>query len=403
MLRKLLNRLLAPRHYWRDVGFDQLGELYTSIMFRSLAISLINIFVPIYLYQLGFAIWEIFMFYVVLHAVNSIVGLVAAYLVAKVGPKHTMLASYICQTVTMFLLVSLPEQQWPLSLIAFAYGVTNALFFTAFHVDFSKVKHRDHGGKEVGWLISVEKVGAVLGPIVGGVVGYVFGAQYIFAAAILLLFIGIVPLFLTQEPTATNQKLDFKGLDLQSIKYDIISCTSMLVENVIVIVMWPLFLAIFVFANNPYIQIGAITSLSVFVSLFLARIMGRTIDKNKGRQLLRFGAIGNGILHLFRPFTGGFPMALGINLANEAVTPAYRMPLTKGFYDAADDLPGRRIVYIALIESFGSFNKALFFLLFGVLAFYMSNQRELFVAIFFFAAVLSLGIMLERFKALDPR
>lgn len=403
MLRKLLNRLIAPRHYWRDIGFDQLGELYTSIMFRTLAMSLINIFVPIYLYQLGFALWEIFMFFVVLHAVNSVMGIAAAYLIAKVGPKHTMLASYVCQTVTMFLLVSLPEQQWPLSLIAFAYGLTNAFFFTAFHVDFSKVKHREHGGKELGWMISMEKVGAVLGPIVGGVVGFIFGAQYIFAAAILLLFVGIVPLFLTQEPTATNQKLDFKGLNFKDIKYDIFSWASMLVENTSMIIVWPLFLAIFVFSNNPYIQVGAITSLSVFVSLFLARMIGRTIDKNKGRQLLRFGAIVNAILHLFRPFTGGFPAALGINLASEVATPAYRMPLVKGFYDAADDLPGRRIVYIALVESFGNFSKALFFLIFGVLAFYVTNQKIFFTAIFFFAAFISLGIMLERYKALDPR
>lgn len=403
MLQKLLNRLLGPRHYWRDVGFDELGELYTSTMFRSLAMSLINIFVPIFLYQLGNSVWEIFMYYAVLYSVNAVLTFPAAYLVAKIGPKHTMLASYITQTFTMFLLVSLPNQDWPISLIALTYGLTNALFFTAFHVDFSKVKHRSHGGKEVGWMISMEKIGAVLGPLVGGVVGYALGAQYIFVVAIILLFIGIVPLFLTNEPTATNQKLDFNGLNFKTIKYDITSFSSMLVENAIIIAVWPLFLAIYVFANSPYIKLGIITSLSVLVSLFLARIMGRTIDKNQGRILLRAGAVGNAFLNLFRPLVNSFPFALGINLANEAVTPAYRMPLTKGFYDAADDLPGRRIVYVTIMESFGNFVKALFFLTAGMAAFYVHNQRFVFTAIFMFAAVASLTIMLERFRALDPR
>lgn len=63
MIQKIINTLLEPRHFWRTVGFDELSEIYTSQMLRSLAASLVGIFVPIYLYKIGYSLVAIcFMF-----------------------------------------------------------------------------------------------------------------------------------------------------------------------------------------------------------------------------------------------------------------------------------------------------------------------------------------------------
>ncbi len=40
MLKKIVYSLLRHRHFWREVGFDELSELYVSMMFRGLSISL---------------------------------------------------------------------------------------------------------------------------------------------------------------------------------------------------------------------------------------------------------------------------------------------------------------------------------------------------------------------------
>jgi DHA1 family multidrug resistance protein-like MFS transporter len=402
MIKRFLSRFIRPRHYWRDLGFDELSELYTSMMFRSLAMSLVGIFIPIYLYTLDYPVWQIFLFYAVMFAVWSLICYPVARLIAKVGPKHTMLASYVSQVISMLLLVSQDELRWPLAVIAAALAVSNCMFFSAFHVDFSKVKHKEHGGKELGWMMSMEKVGAVAGPLIGGLVALWFGPQYIFIAAIALLFVGIFPLFLTREPTATNQKLNFKDLHIKDIKSDLIAVQFFHIENAITINAWPLFLGIYIFSDSPYIKLGSIVSISVLISLVAARAIGRTIDRRKGRPLLRYSAVFNAALHLFRPFANSYPYALGVNLLNEAVTPAYRMPFFKGLYDAADDLPGRRIVYITVIEATGTATKAACFLLAGMIAYFTPDSKSVFTVMFAIAAVASLGIMLEKFKALKP-
>ena len=403
MLKKFLSRFIRRNHYWRDINFDELSELYTSMMFRSLALNLVGIFIPIYLYDLGFPVWQIMMFYACQLSIWTASLYGVAHLIAKVGPKHTMLASYVFMVMTMMLLASLKELQWPLLMVAGFLALSNSLFFTAFHVDFSKVKHSEHGGKEVGWMYSMERAGAVLGPLIGGLVGFLIGAQYIFATAILLLLAGILPLLLSREPTATNQKLNFRALKVSEIKHDLLAIGSMGVENVVTLAVWPLFIGVYVFTENPYIKLGSITSISVLVSLFIARAIGRTIDKNKGRSMLRLGAFSNAILHLFRPFTSSYLGALGINLVNELVTPIYRMPATKGYYDAADEHPGNRIVYITGVESVSAFGKAVFFTFATVVCYAFEASRPAFFVLFAVGALASIGIMQEKFKALNPR
>ncbi len=44
--------------------FDELAELYTSMSLRSLGFSLIGIFVPVYLFQYGVSVKDIFLFFI---------------------------------------------------------------------------------------------------------------------------------------------------------------------------------------------------------------------------------------------------------------------------------------------------------------------------------------------------
>lgn len=401
MFQKLLKRFIRPRHYWRDVNFDELTELYTSMVFRSLAIGLVGIFVPIYLYQHGSPVWEILFFYMIAFTAQLIASIMAAFIIARIGPKHTILLSYVFQAIGMLGLISLDRQDLPLSLIAITLGIATALFFTAFHVDFSKIKHTEHGGKEVGWMYIMQKVGAIAGPILGGLIAYKFGSQYIFVVALGLLCIGMLPLLATSEPIKIKQKLDFRNLTIKSIKTDLISFSALALENSITLVVWPLFVGVLVFRDNPYIQLGSVASISIIASLVIARAIGNMIDKNKGRRLLQFGAISNAVLHLFRPFANGFSSVLALNIVNEGVTIAYTMPYVKGLYDAADDLQGHRIVYICTLETMGAAARAIFYGAATLLAFSYGNSRVFFFGLFLVGSLASLVIMKERFRALN--
>ena len=136
MLRNFISKLLEPRHYWRTVGFDELSELYTAQLLRSLGISLIGLFTPIYLYKIGYSLSSIALFHVFWFLFRPIFDLLSAHIVARIGPKHTMLLSSFVHITYLGLVMTLQDLRWPLILVAslgsFAYG----LHMLAVAVDF---------------------------------------------------------------------------------------------------------------------------------------------------------------------------------------------------------------------------------------------------------------------------
>ena len=143
MIQKILKTLLKKRHFWRTVGFDELSDLYASMLIRSLALSLVGIFVPIYLYKLGYSVQSILGYYAVFFMSRVVVDILVAFIVARIGPKHTIACSTLGNIFYLSMLLSMQELGWPLPLLAVIGTITNSLFFVAFHTDFSKIKHRN--------------------------------------------------------------------------------------------------------------------------------------------------------------------------------------------------------------------------------------------------------------------
>ena len=225
-------------------------------------------------------------------------------------------------------------------------------------------------------------------------------SKFVVGAGILLM--GAIPLFFTAEPVKTHQKIRFRDLKLRPMWRDYVSYVAIEIEHTTHIVVWPLFTAVYILSDNPYVKLGSLASISILVAIFVARFYGSVVDDHKGRPLLRSGVVANVFLCFFRPFVGSYPAVLAVNVAYEGVAAAYRMPFYKGYYDRTDDLPGRRIVYIATMEAVGVFGRALFFGIGAVMTLFMADKDSL-VGLFVMAAFVSLVILLEKFKALDVK
>ncbi len=404
MVQKIVNNILRSRHFWRDVGFDELSELYVSIMLRGLAISLTGLFVPIYMLRLGYDPSSIMM--VVAWYFTSRVLLfdfLSGYCVAQFGPKHTMIFGNILLITSTAMFLTIASFHWPIWLIGSIWGGSASLFFIPFNVDFSKVKHSKHGGKELGYIYVMEKIGTATGPVIGGLIATFFGAQYIFAIATGLLIIGLVPLFQTSEPVRLNQHITFKGLRFDKLKRDYISAAAIGVENTLCIFLWPLFIGMFILLDKTaYAKLGLLSSTSILIALFTAYAIGKIIDDRKGRYLLRANATANSFLHLIRPFINVYPAAFLVGATNEVVTTGYRMPYYKGLFDAADDLPGYRIAYLTSIEFFSSVFKCMVWWFLVMLTAIFSTKDVISIG-FIIASIASMLIMTEKFKALNVR
>ena len=402
MLQQIIFRLFRRRHFWREVGFDELSEIYVTCMFRSLSLGLISTFAPLYLLRLGYPASDFLLLIAIYFGARGFVfDWLSGFYIARFGAKHAIATGYTLLIASTAMFLTLPAAHWPLLLLGLVWGASTSFYAIPFHVDFSKIKHRMHGGKELGYVTIMNKVGSVLGPLIGGVVATLFGGQYIFLVSAVLLLIGGVELLRTPEAVHARQRLRLRDLQFKSIRREVFSLAAFGVEQTVSGSMWPLYLSVFVFTSGAaYAKLGSITSASVLASVLAAYSIGRLVDNHRGRSLLRIGAITNAVMHLFRPFIATYPSALLLNISDEAPTVSYQLPYTKGLYDLADEMDSRRIVLFTKLEGLASIGKCVVWSLFFVLAI-SSDIRTVTTVGFIIGAITSLLIMTERFKALD--
>ena len=399
MIRKLLYRILAPRHPWRRVDFSELSEMYLTGFLRTFAIGMVGIFLPIYLHKLGYSLTAILGYYVIFYAVGLLADYIVAHLIAYSGPKHVMRVSFLLQALFALVAVNIQNIPFGLPILAVIGCFASTAYFIPYNVDFSKVKHREHGGKEVGIWQLLEKCAGIIGPLAGGALAtYVMPSATFIAAGVAMLIAAIV-LMLSPEPVQTRQKLRFKGLKPARHWHAYAAFAFFCGENMISIIIWPIFLSFVVFKSNVFLNLGFVTSISVLVAALVTMPLGRLLDNQKGRAMITYGTAVNACVHLLRLLVTNVAGCLFVAVLNEPNTMVYRLAFIKGYYDEADDYPGYRIAFLTFNEICADLVRLSVFVILMILSLHLSAYFVCSVA-FVLAALFSFLIRLERFAAL---
>lgn len=377
---------------------SELGELYVSMTLKSLALSLIAIFIPVFLYQEGYSIVEIGLFYAGYFTARIMFDLLAGYLTARFGPKHMLAYSYILLVVFLGLLLTLPVYGWPLAVVAGFKALFNSFFFVSYHVDFSKIHSVDKAGAELSLMNILVRTAAAAGPFVGGLVATVFSIEVTIALALILVLLAIWPLMLSAEPVKTQRKLNLNSFSLRKNLANAASYTFLGISRQVGLTIWPLYISVFIFTDEVYAKVGLVTSVSIAVSLLATRVYGKLIDRKAGRTLLNASSVVSAATHTLRPAIGSLGGVTLINMTSELAETGVILSFTKGFYDEADT-DKNRIAYIAVMESTIAASRAVFWLA-VVWAAIVFDDKTALVASFYAAGLAAVLVTVQRFAAL---
>lgn len=399
MIRKLFHKLLAPRHPWRTISFSELSEMYISSFLRTFSIGMVGIFIPLYLYQKGYTLTVILLYYAIFYGFGMANDFIVGKLIAQIGPKHVMRASFLLHLPFLLSLIMIDSVPGAMVVIPILGAIASTTYWLPYNVDFSKINHRKHGGKEVGYLQVVEKIAAVIAPITGGLVASLIHPSATFVLAAVAMFIASIVIMLTPEPVRTKQPFHPSRLNLKKRWRDYASFSFFCGENAVSILIWPIFLSIVVLTGSVYAKLGAISSFSVLVAILVALPLGKLLDDHKGKAMIKFGASVNSIVHIARIGVSSIFGAGLIAVVNEPNTLVYRIAFLKGYYDRADDDEGTRIAFIAVNEFFADILRFSTFTLLAIVSLYASAYVVCAVG-FLLGATYSQLIRLERFPAL---
>ncbi|MES2876654.1 MAG: MFS transporter [Patescibacteria group bacterium] len=360
MINQLIHRLLKRRHFWRHATFSEVAELYASRLLRLFALRLVSAFTSVYLFQEGFSVLFIVLYWAAFYGLKVPFSWPGALLIARFGPKHATLVSNIVSSIAMVALPFVTDPVYGAAALA-AWLVLQAFSGSmndlAYLVDFSKVKNVQHAGKELGYMNIVEKIAAGSSPVIGGFTAYLFGPESIMVIAAVFFMLSAVPLLLTAEPIKLQKGLNFRRYPWRMTARSFVAQAALGFDVFVTGTAWSLFLVLVVFVSGTdrvYAEIGVVTSVTLFIALLASYGFGRLIDHRKGGELLRYATRLNSVVHVVRMFVTTPVGVVLANAFNEAATAGYSMPFMRGMFDLADR-SGKRIEYLFIIEMAGNF------------------------------------------------
>ena len=147
----------------------KLREIYATLSLRTFALSLAGIFIPIYLYTLGYSISQVLIYLIVYHFVHGTASVTSSPKLAKyLGVKHLMILSmpfyFLFILGAAFLLDLFWFPYWGLAVLA---GIANSLYWVGYLSEFAKFSDKKHRGGETSIFNILSSGAAALGPLIG--------------------------------------------------------------------------------------------------------------------------------------------------------------------------------------------------------------------------------------------
>ena len=257
--------------------------VYISLALRNFSLSLISLFVPLYLYnEMGFSLENTLMMYLFYSVVFAIFSPIAAKFSARYGFKHSVLFSTPFYILFILFLYLLPTLKTPLIILATLFGISLAFYWVGMHPLFYFVTNKKRRGEEFGKSRVIMIAAATAGPLVGGLLIKLVGFSLLFAFASFFLFLSSIILFFSKDAHIKynfSVKKLFNKDQWKNSLFFVSQGTEFIANGVI----WPLFIFLIL---GSYLSLGIIGSILAGLTIIISWIFGKFSDRADKHKLI---------------------------------------------------------------------------------------------------------------------
>ncbi|MDD4289646.1 MAG: MFS transporter [Patescibacteria group bacterium] len=267
----------------------QTKELFVSNIIINLALAMVQLYEPIYLFKLGYQIYEIIIFYLLVYVLYFFALPLGAKFANKYGYENGMFLGSVLYIPFYLSLFLITKFSFMFFLAIVFYVLQKMFYWPAYHGNFS----HNSVGKEEGREISSASISSslmfIFGPIIGGVLIQYFGFAVLFIIASILFLVSNIPMLLTRETfTKRDFRYSFIFKDIfKKSNLKALFSTIGYAEELVLFVVWPIFM---IFIIDSYEKIGFLSGTSSFIMLLSTLYIGRLCDKRDKKVILRLSS-----------------------------------------------------------------------------------------------------------------
>jgi hypothetical protein len=318
--------------WWRFFPKKELNQIYLSAALRSFAVSLLGMFIPLYLLnEQGFTLEQTLLFFVFYSVVFAIATPLGAKFAARFGVKHAVLMSIPFYLAFVGLLYALPLISTPLLIIASLLGLSQGFYWIGMHQVFFHASHKKHRGEEIGKRRGLSIYATMGGPLLAGILITTVGFKLVFALAALVLLSSGIVLFASKEQH-TPYHFSVRGMVRKNQWRDSLFFVSKGTRVIANGVLWPLFIF---FILGSYVSLGIVGTILSAVSATLFWVVGKYSDRVGKRKIILWITPFESIMWFLKAFVATIPHVFTMTIAGAITSGIRESPIGALEYDKA--------------------------------------------------------------------
>jgi MFS family permease len=285
-----------PQHMRRQVK-----ELFISTTLINLALALVTIFEPIYLYQIGYKLHELMLFYFIVYGLYFFIVPLGAKFARYFGYELGIFVGsvfFIFFYIALFFIVDYPILFYITPLI---FAVQKMFYWPAYHANFARFSDQKEDGREISTMNVATSLVFIMGPVLAGFIILEWGYGALFTIASIIFLASNIPTLMTREkftPSGFSYKEAYQDLFNKENRQSLLGYIGF-GEELIVMIIWPVFISIVI--SNIF-DLGLVVTLATFITTLVIFYIGKLTDSKNKRKILSLGAYIYALAWFFRIF-----------------------------------------------------------------------------------------------------
>lgn len=309
-----------------------INEIYIYELLKNFSLTLIGVFIPIYILSEGFSLYHASL-YIVL---SGVTGIVLSYpvsrIISRIGFKHGLALSYLFIIPGLVVIQELTLSLTVIVISSVLYNTGRVLHNICLNSEFAVDSDENSRGKDSSRMLSLPSISRVIAPILGGAVFASLGFHVLLSIAIFVLILSVIPLMASKDhrdPMNYNFRSILEQEYLTAIPLFVIRG----VQAVSAVSVFGLFIY---FVVGGALDVGWARTLDSLGFVLTGLASGKLVKKYGELPVIAFGTVGASMIHVVRGFIGTPFQVFAVSFMGGIFFQIYHVPIYSEFADRAE-------------------------------------------------------------------
>jgi hypothetical protein len=273
----------------KDTTAKGFNKVLGMMSLNGFAMSFVAVFVPIYLFSLGYSFQMIMAWMIIQHTTLLVCAFIVIKVSNKIGLVHSLHIRFaLLLAYFLLLLFGLKDMGALFYIIPIIAGAEAAFYWIPLNILFVRNTAEENMGNSMSKFFVIPKALSMAAPVIGALIAIRYGFNILFAGAMFLLFFTFLPIW-SLKSEKTNfifSKERFREIWRKNKQYFVPEIIDNLAEDTMV--LWTIFIYI---QLASILEVGIIGTITAIASLFFTLTLGKLTDQWNKHKLIKIGAL----------------------------------------------------------------------------------------------------------------